>query len=294
VSCAEVEFLISALASAAFSSRFATLLQPVPAPALFLDRRTGECNIHSVRAALTALPSSPSALTRVDVVQSLPWETRCLVHFALFGADGSSLGIRKASTPHPAARECCHTRFVLDPGSHSPFQRSRRSARNKRTFLLDSAARESFQAFHGAPGAAWYSILHQGLLESVNDPANVSTGRAFGEGLYLAERVDICLSFAPPGRVMLRPGWPYTLSAVGVFRVVASDLVRRASTDRGLPEHFVVADEGSVVMEEILILTAPRAPSKRGGSWLSALVVYGLCLVFVASSAVGILTLFRR
>jgi ARTD15 N-terminal domain/Poly(ADP-ribose) polymerase catalytic domain len=290
----EVEFLISALASAAFSSRFATLLQPVPAPEVFLDRLTGECNIHAVRAALAALPSSPSALSRIDVVQSLPQQTRCLVHFVLFGPSGSSLGIRNVSAQHPAATECPHTRFVLDPGSNSPFQRSARSARNKRTFALDCSARESFQAFHGAPGAAWYSILHHGLLESANDPANISTGRAFGEGLYLAERFHICLLFAPPCRVMLPSGWPYMLSAVGVFRVVANDLVRRASTDQELPAHYVVADEASVVMEEILIMKAPRAPARLDGSWLSVLVIYGLCLVLIGSGAMGALNLFRR
>jgi hypothetical protein len=289
----EVEFLLSAVACAAFSSRFATLLQPVPAPEVFLDRLTGECDIVAIRAALDGLPAGPRDLAREDVVATLTHHTICLVRYVLFGPSGSALALQRVVSIHPASDKNVHTRLAMNPARQFPLQPSERTIRNRRTFELDSGTMGTFESFHGAPGAAWYSILHHGLLESADDPANVSTGRAYGDGLYLAEQLSICIAFAPPARIWLKPQWPRSLAAIGVFDVVASNVVRRAPIDPTLPKNFVVADEASVALKEIQVLTCVGASARRGtGNCSALLIVYAICLVALGGGAVSVLNMF--
>jgi hypothetical protein len=291
--CEEVEFLLSAVACAAFSSRFATLLQPVPAPEVFLDRLTGECDIVSIRAALDGLPASPRDLAREDIVTTLPHHTICLVRYFLFGSSGSALALQKIVSRYPVSDDTVHVRLTMSPARQFPLQPSERTVRNRRTFELDSGTMGTFESFHGAPGAAWYSILHNGLLESADDPANVSTGRAYGDGLYLAEQLAICIPFAPPSRIWLKPQWPRSLAAIGVFDVIASNVVRRAPMDRTLPKHFVVADEASVALREIRVLACVGASVRRGnGSCSALLIVYAICLIALGGGAVSMLNMF--
>ena len=62
-------------------------------------------------------------------------------------------------------------------------------------FTRTREAYGSFFAFHGSPAQNWYSILRNGL-RSMSNTGYMSTGAAYGEGIYLATDLNTSLVYA--------------------------------------------------------------------------------------------------
>jgi hypothetical protein len=251
IDVAAAEFLLSSTAAAAFSSRFATLLQPVPAPTLFLDASNSEPRIALLRASLEQLPHPLVRLSDVSVVSALPRTTAALVHAVLCAPGSPRLRSRFGRHPDLPAG-VSHLRFsVVSPSGDAV------------AFAALAQRHGEFTAFHGSPGAAWYSILHRGLRLVADDPAEVETGRAWGQGIYMAERLSIAEGFATPARIGDKWAGDGDVCAVGAFRVLQSNEVRRhATTDSLLPQDYVVVPDATLlVLDEVLWMRYPKSAS---------------------------------
>lgn len=220
-------FLLSSVAHAAFSSRFASALSPVPAAAFFADAY-GEPRILALRAALASLPP-PSSLASPAAVASLPRPSRALLADVLLrngelrvrscGRHGTAVALRAAGTARPRALRVWH-------GSH---------VRN------------------------FWSITVGGLRVFPNDAAHVETGRAFGDGCYCAESLETASSFSgvATGRAGLGDGWRCVRKATCEVGVSSLDgLVRGGDQTAGgvCPEGYVVVRrEESLHVEGLVV-----------------------------------------
>lgn len=331
-----VVFLIATAASAIGSIRFASLVNPVPSPEHFDHHNTGECDIDALRRACEVLPDQPEDLCDLSVVKSLPVPTRALLFDALFGPNTdaayvTSVGpdvallvrsrdrsdvsfdavesqtLTRAQGPRPSSsRPSKPRRFVVQvesrcpshvPVAHTQDREAAQSYTNVTAFASSARQYGTFRAFHGAVGAAWYSILRRGLREFPNDPAFVSSGRVFGDGIYLAERIDIALAFASPSPAFQRRNarrlhsrrsgslqWPSELSVVGVFDVVHEPETQRAGRDgSSLPPHYVVAKEGMVRLTELVVLRSEKSGASVGRTLLFFAGVYLMILLLVGN-----------
>jgi Poly(ADP-ribose) polymerase catalytic domain len=272
------EFLLSSAAAAAFSSRFATLLYPVPAPSHFLDPTTREPRVRALRAALRQLPQPTARLADPVAVAALSPPAIALVHDILCSRDAPRL--RVVPHPHPSV-----------PSDVSHVRLSVSEAGPRALFDALAGTHGTFLAFHGTPGAAWHSILRTGLRLVPDDPAEVETGRAWGDGIYMAEQFALAAGFAVPARTREQWAGDDDFCAVGAFRVVCGLNVRRHSTrDPHLPpDYVVVPDAAFVVLEEILWLRRPALASSsrtrrgsRQGRRKGSVSVVTLLLLFYA------------
>lgn len=235
------EFLLALLTTAAFSPRFASLLDPVPVPARYLHAPTRQVDIALLRADLRALPplAPPPALT--------PPQAALLAH-ALFRPGGTTPLLSSAGPDPHLAREASRLRRPRRFAAPAPAPAT-------------TAFRGAPTAFHGAPPDRWYSILRNGLR--VPPAVSASNGRLFGDAAYLAAAFGLALAFAPHQPVLrLRASRVAACSVVGEFAVEAADV------RDDVPDGYVVAQRVAGLRLEALSalveVAAERAPGSPG------------------------------
>lgn len=280
--------LTTLLSQAAFSSRFATLVSPVPCPELFEDAATGEVRIGALRAALAALPATPppsaapqpaecDLLSARELLADLRARAAALAPATGTRAGVTGLRLRRYAVAHAAE-----------------------GGRGRR-----SETCERFVAFHGSAVPHWWGILNRGLEVTPDDPATVETGRVYGQGVYCAERYAVAAGFAPVAVGEAQPpGWGGVDSVVGVFEVVEDSdgvVVRRHCNDPSLPEGYVVVGDAAFIRLVELVVSVPPARRRNardgerrgdnrvgalfgGPSWVVVLIVaYALGLVAIGT-----------
>lgn len=284
--------LTTLLSQAAFSSRFATLVSPVPCPERFVDAATGEVRIGALRAALAALPAEPppSAASRPAECELLAAHELLADLRARAAVLAPATGTR-AGVAGPRLR-----RYTV---THA--------AEGGRSGLGDHGdICQRFEAFHGSAVPHWWGILNRGLEVTPDDPATVETGRVYGQGVYCAERYTVAAGFAPVvvGEAQ-PPGWGGIDSVVGVFEVFEDSdgvVVRRHSSDPSLPEGYVVAGDAAFIRLVELVVSVPpvrrrktRIGEQRGdgggiwavfgdSSWVAVLILaYAIGLVAIGT-----------
>lgn len=236
-----LHLLTTLLSQAAFSSRFASLVSPIPCPEHFVDPATSEIHIHALREALSELPSTPSGLFNIPL-------------------------------PPPAAALLADLRLRASALANATGARTGVSGARLRRYAVrgggESGGAGRFLAFHGSAVQHWWGILHRELEVTPDDPATVETGRAYGQGVYCAEKFDVAASFAPGviGRPE-PPGWGGVDSVVGVFEVVEDQdgvVVRRHANDKSLPEGYVVVSDAAYIKLVELVVSVPPLRKRRG------------------------------
>lgn len=220
-------FLVSSVAHAAFSSRFASALDPVPAASFFADA-SGEPRIDALRAALASLPP-PQSLISPAAVARLPPPSRALLAEVLL---------------------CEGALRVRSRGRHGGAVTLR---------VAGHARPRAMRVWHGSHVRNFWSITVGGLRVFPNDAAHVENGRAYGDGCYCAESLETASSFSgvAMGRAGLGEGWRCVRKATCEVGVTSLDgLVRGGDQTAGnvCPEGYVVVKrEESLNVEGVVV-----------------------------------------
>eukprot|EP00903_Cladosiphon_okamuranus_P021150 g19426.t1 len=148
----------------------------------------------------------------------------------------------------------CEKQFMLVTGT---ADRETRFQTMKRREAMRTGGTGSFYAFHGSKPNNWHGILHMGL-RNMSGTKYMSTGQAYGSGIYMADQLQVSLTYAGVGGT--GPGsshWPLSSSGsnstqaviVAVCEVIDKEENRKTHG----PKYFVIPEEESVATRFLLI-----------------------------------------
>jgi hypothetical protein len=132
------------------------------------------------------------------------------------------------------------------------------TARNFRDMKLIHGAK---WAFHGSPLYNWHSIVRLGL-RVMSKTKYMTTGAAYGDGIYMAGRLALSLQYSAKSSAALITPWPYspygnTILALCEY-VANGDMVKEHNVSHD--PYYVAADEGHVAVRVLLV--RPRKDCK--------------------------------
>lgn len=289
------ELLLTLAHAAAHSGRQSLTLNPIPAS--YLNASTREVDVDKVRDALHTIPALQRAYT-ADAAQAFvheAGETRHLLHAAIFGTgrtagNGNGNGNGNDNGNDGAIMQ---TPVLTTTKRRTLF--SAEDRRNRSSFLLctegSHTADEALTAYHGSPVGNWYSIVHTGL-KHLPAASGAQTGRAYGDGVYLARDFDVAASFAPHCRMGLASSRIQSLSLVGEFSIMLSESA--AGSECTAPDgYFVISNMSCVrlvglhVLASVSMTALSRSPRSSGLPHVDAVLLIAL-LYFVWLVWVGL------
>lgn len=259
------EILLGLLGAAAFSPRFASLLDPVPVPSTYAPRNE-DVHIDALRHDLRTIPKLTDTSGRTFPEMSL--RARALVEYALFGpVDPGDVSPQMLLRSDRLRRAPDDVREGLEC---SQFHVTCQKPPRPQVLLAEDKPDGVFTAFHGATIDRWYCILRYGIRVRSPEPYNVSNGRVYGDGAYLTTESSLALSFAPHSPLTLTAVPVSGLSAYGTFTVVKQtfdDCTHRPGSSgsaHGVPTNYVVvADENRIRLDGITILASTAASPRH-------------------------------
>jgi len=237
---------LSVFLAACSSFRQDSALRPFPPMFLCDDNQTKD--IESLTLILKQLPS-------LKVIQQnlkngkldLDFKLLKLIVWILNGGN-SNLKLRTLSDDEKKNLESLkeiekqpHPHYIMEVTNHATA-RWKKNIENKKTYW----------AFHGSRLDNFYSILNYGLQQHLN-----KTG-LFGEGIYLAQDLGVCLSYSSQGLAWSESALGSKISCVAVTQVMDHPSVKMYSEDleRGKVEGSVggrVPDKYMVVRNNELL-----------------------------------------
>ena len=228
-------FMLSAIHSAAASSRRAFLCRPFPA--MFCSNQ--QCNYDDLTSALDAIGKS---LKRSGS--------------AVFGADQSGVSAKQAAislwTIELPCSDASHNALrVLDgvpTGSNIIPPICIELGRHLPPAFQTSGA--THRGYHGTAFENVYSILLNGL-QNYSGTDRMGTGDVFGNGIYLSGDPTVARSFSKPGQLIDGQG---SVSAVFECLILKDPSVICSATGGSTPSsYFVVPREDLVVVTSVWI-----------------------------------------
>ncbi|CAM9614435.1 unnamed protein product [Laminaria digitata] len=141
----------------------------------------------------------------------------------------------------------CQKQFMLVTGT---AEREAKFQQMKRDAAKDGSA-GSFFAFHGSSADNWHGILHLGL-KNMSGSKYMTSGKAFGSGIYMAEKLSVALLYA---KRTSKPHWPKARNTGEAVIVAVCEVVpRKLNTwEQNSQQYFVVPDEECVATRYLLI-----------------------------------------
>jgi len=158
--------------------------------------------------------------------------------------------------------------FVLvsdNPAKEALFRRRRSEIAKKK----GKGARGSFYAFHGSALGNWHCILRIGL-KNYSNTNKMSTGAAYGEGIYMASNASTSFSYMVPGNT-------WTKSSLGNGSNIACIAVVEVLDLRGEPNCPIHDHSGILTCTDETIITTryffiyPQASNYWNGKGANAI-----------------------
>jgi len=269
---------LSLFVAACSSYRQDSALRPFPPMFLSDDNQTKD--IESLTSILKQLPSLKVIQQNLKYGKlDLDLKLLKLIVWILNGGN-SNLKLRTLSDDEKKSLESLkeiekqpHPHYILEVSNQATL-RWLKNIENKKTYW----------AFHGSRLDNFYSILNYGLQQHLN-----KTG-LFGEGIYLAQDLGVCLSYSSQGVAWSDSALGSNLSCVAVTQVMDHPSVKMFSEDqeRGRVEGSVggrVPDKYMVVRNNELLHIRYLLVYKHGSSGASASSGYtNLLATFIADN----------
>eukprot|EP01126_Amoeba_proteus_P050158 TRINITY_DN5905_c0_g1_i2.p1 TRINITY_DN5905_c0_g1~~TRINITY_DN5905_c0_g1_i2.p1 ORF type:complete len:489 (-),score=96.86 TRINITY_DN5905_c0_g1_i2:167-1447(-) len=120
--------------------------------------------------------------------------------------------------------------------------------KKEKLFQATKKARSSFYTFHGSGFHNWHSILRNGL-RNLSGTSLMSTGAAYGNGIYMAQDSGTSLGYAAAAN-----GWPNSMFGEHGLQCVAICEVINAGYKAN--PYYVVPDENHVVTRYLLLFNS--------------------------------------
>ncbi|CAM6108959.1 unnamed protein product [Calypogeia fissa] len=139
---------------------------------------------------------------------------------------------------------------------------------------------DSFFAFHGSNPGNWYSILRNGL-RPMSNTKYMSTGAAYGQGIYLADNLGLSFSYA--SSAPHAESWKNGSLKGGMIVIAICEVIKGATTenyghDHNPNNHIVVVPPGmedSVSVRYLLVLDPALNNNSSGLSIRGAMLHEG-------------------
>jgi len=118
----------------------------------------------------------------------------------------------------------------------------------KKAFLSAKQEFGSFTAFHGSKVENFHSILHNGLINCLNQRD------LYGSGTYLSAHISVAIEFSPFGFGFSKSLLGREISCVAVCEVVNHPSIKRNKSTNDLPNaYYVVQNDDFIHVSHILV-----------------------------------------
>jgi len=244
---------VSLFVAASQSYRQDSTLRPFPPMYLSSD---GERDIKSLMRTVSSLPPLSSVLKDLEQGRGVDTETLALLAWILTGGP-SKLSLKSLSSSQ--AEEVLSLAGPVPSSYPQPAFVLEVKTNGSEKWRLEMLAESSFWAFHGSRLDNFHSILSHGLQQ------HRTKNSLFGEGIYLASDLGVCLAYSSRGVGWANSCLGPSLSCLAVTQVKHHQDVKVHTEEPGrgmvedseggrVPEKYVVVRNNELVKIKYLLV----------------------------------------
>uniref|UniRef100_A0A6B2L8T5 Poly [ADP-ribose] polymerase n=1 Tax=Arcella intermedia TaxID=1963864 RepID=A0A6B2L8T5_9EUKA len=151
---------------------------------------------------------------------------------------------------------------IPDVGTDYQFLLLSSTPAREKKFLEEKKAKGAFWAWHGSGFGNWHAIMRQGL-KNMSGTSLMSTGQAYGPGIYLAADSSVSIGYAKP-----LSGWSksmFNLNGNELFSVVA---LCEVITGYKANPYYVIPNEDHVATRYLFLYNSKNICKKQDASSL--------------------------
>lgn len=245
------EFLVRSFAQALHGRRKGDMC--VPFPTVF-----GKGDRRDFQAAESCLENLPFDGSRLDEMRPLSEEQVLLLHWILFSHKNNAKRLKATTMSHLQESSPLLVEEIQQEGKNL-CPDTILETQNNDTVDWNSGT-DLFPAFHGTHPENIHSIVRVGLL-NLSSTHMQRTGRAFGEGIYLARELATAFSFT---RSPCPSNWINKHEGMRCVFVCSVTNAETLTSQLDVPKNYVVVREcDRVIIRYVLIYREHRRSNKR-------------------------------